>query len=98
MSALQALILNSTVNTLDISNSVLEHIMVGIASTPFLYLALSNLQFFTIGSLYALLHMPLPASIFDVLEHTAAAINSNMFTALGITLTPPPMGEERIES
>lgn len=72
--------------------------MMGIASTPLLYLVLSNLQFFTIGSLYAFLHMPLPANIFDVLVHTAAAINSNMFTALGITLIPPPMGEERIES
>lgn len=60
--------------------------MTCIASTPFIYLALSNLQFFTVSSLYALLHVPLPTNIAEVLQHTAAAINSNMFTAFNINI------------
>ncbi len=66
--------------------------MIFLSSTPFLFLILGNLQFFTATSIYIFLHSPYPQSIQQILQSTFNALNANLLAALGLEIDVPGGG------
>ena len=71
--------------------------MIFLTSTPFMFLIIGNLQFFAMSSLYVFLKAPIPLDVYNTLRSTLEALNSNLFTTLGLSLSVPQFGVERVE-
>ncbi len=63
--------------------------MLFLTSTPFMFLLIGNIQFFSISSLYIFLNAPIPLDLYNALKNTMEALNSNVFTTFHISIDVP---------
>lgn len=71
--------------------------MIFLNSTPFIYFFLSFLQFFTLSSLYIFINLSIPADLYNSLKSTYSSMNSNLFNLVGIDISVPAVGIDRVE-